>query len=228
MPELDGDAPAFLAERAEREAFEARFPPEAFEPIAGALQVAPTPENISAIRGWLMPYLQQSFSGNVVKEHAVTERRKELKRLHDALAVVWHVSRRRHGSVSLPWTLGDLGNDVPEKFAATVQRLHRRVGEQLHELNATPARRGPKPKTTFPDFTPDLIWVYERMTGKEAKKPQWLAGNIYGGDFYLFAVAVWRCVRQRVPQFRDALPSSEGGLAQELQAHWPGRDTKAG
>ena len=80
---------------AEREAFEACFPPGAFEPIARALNVPPTPENISAIRGWLMPYLEQSFSGDVVKEPTVTERRKELRRLRDALAVVERVRLAR-------------------------------------------------------------------------------------------------------------------------------------
>src|SRR5690349_20698182 len=89
---------------AEREAFEACIPPAAFEPIVRALNGAPTPENISVIRGWLMPHLEQSFSGDVVKEPTVAERRKELTRLRDALAVVWHASRRRHGSASLPWT----------------------------------------------------------------------------------------------------------------------------
>ena len=214
---------------AEREAFEARFPPEAFEPIAEALNVAPTPENISAIRGWLMPCLEQSFSGKVVKKPIVPERRKELRRLHDALAQVWRASRRGHGAASLPWTVGDLGNDVPEQFAATVQRLHRRVGEQLRDLEARPARRGPKPKTTFRDFAPDLVWVYERLTGEEAKKPYWLDDSgICGGDFYRFAVAVWECVRECVPQFKAGLPQSEGALAQELQDHWPREDTRAG
>ena len=107
---------------AERAAFETRFPPEAFEPIARALNVPPTPESISAIRGWLMPYLEQSFSGDVVKEPTVAERRKELTRLRDALAVVWHASRRRHGSASLPWTLRDLGDGVPENFVAVLQK----------------------------------------------------------------------------------------------------------
>jgi hypothetical protein len=64
------------AEAVERETFEERFRPPAFEPIARALNVPPTPENISAIRGWLMPYLEQSFSGNVVKKPTVPERRK--------------------------------------------------------------------------------------------------------------------------------------------------------
>jgi hypothetical protein len=213
---------------AEREAFEACFPRKAFEPIARALNVPPTPENISVIRGWLMPFLEQSFSGNVVKKPTVPERRKELKRLRDALDLVWRASRRRHGAASLPWTVGDLGNRIPENFAATLQRLHRRVDEQLHELNATPARRGPKPKTTFRNFTPDLIWLYEKMAGKEAKKPRSIAGNVYGGKFYIFSVAVWKCLRERLPQLKDALPDSEGALAQELQDHWPKEGTKAG
>jgi hypothetical protein len=213
---------------AQREAFEARFPPEAFEPIARAFNVPPTPENISAIRGWLMPYLEQSFSGNVVKKPTVPERRKELRRLRDALALVWRASGRRHGAATLPWSLGDLDNEVPEKFVATLQRLHRRVDEQLRELSLAPARRGPKPKTTFRDFTPDLIWAYEGLTGKKAKVPRWIAGNVYGGEFYMFSVAVWKCLRERLPQLKDALPDSEGGLAQELKDHWPNGDTTTG
>jgi hypothetical protein len=213
---------------AEREAFEACFLPKAFEPIARALNVPPTPENISVIRGWLKPYVEQSFSGDVVKEPTVTERRKELTRLRDALALVWRASGRRHGAATLPWSLGDRGDGVPERFVGTLQRLHRRVDERLHELNATPARRGPKPKTTFRNFTPDLIWLYEKMAGKEAKKPHWLAGNIYGGEFYLFSVAVWECLRERLPQLKDALPDSEGALAQELQDHWPKEGSKTG
>lgn len=192
----DGDSEE--AERpgdAEREAFEDRFPPEAFEPVARALNVAPTPENVSAVRSWLMPSLEQSFSGNVVTKPSVPERRKELKRLRDALDVVWRASRRRHGSVSLPWTVRDFVDGVPENFVTVLQRLHRRVQEQLHELEAVPAHRGPKPKTMFRDFTPELIWLYEKMAGKEAKKPHWIAGNTYSGEFYCFSVAVWRCLR---------------------------------
>jgi hypothetical protein len=219
----------FETENPEREAFEACFPPEAFGPIALALSVAPTPQNISVIRGWLIPFLEESFSGDVVKEPTVTERKKELTRLRDALALVWRASGTRHGAATLSWSLGDLRDGVPEKFAATLQRLRRGVEGRLRELSATPVRRGPKPKTTFRDFTPDLVRLYNGMTGKEAKKPYWLDNSgIYGGDFYLFAVEVWKCLRERVPQVKHALPSSEGALAQELQDHWPTEGTKTG
>jgi len=40
---------------AEQDAFEARFPPEAFTGIAKTLKVRPTPENLSRLRGWLLP-----------------------------------------------------------------------------------------------------------------------------------------------------------------------------
>jgi hypothetical protein len=219
---------AARGEIANLEAFEACLPLPVFEPIVRALNLVTTPENVSAIRGWLMPYLEQSFSGNVAKEPSVRDRREELKRLRDALDLVSRASRRRPGKASLPWTVGDLGNGVPENFVATLQRLHQRVDEQLHE-QSTPARRGPKPKTTFRDFTPDLVSVYERLTGKKAKPPHWLGDSgIYGGDFYRFAVAVWGCVRECIPQLKAALPQSEGALAQELQDHWPNGDTTTG
>jgi hypothetical protein len=40
---------------AEREAFFEGFPPEAFTGIAKTLKVRPTPENLSRLRGWLLP-----------------------------------------------------------------------------------------------------------------------------------------------------------------------------
>ena len=222
------DDEAFEARIADREAFEARFPPEAFDRIVLALNGVPTPGNRLAIRGWLMDCLEQSFSGEPVKKPSVLERRKELKRLRDALSLVLRASHVPPGEASLPWTVGDFGEEQ-EKFVATLQRLHRGVAERLHKLEAVPARRGPKPKTTFPDFAPDLIWVYERLTGKRAGKPHWLKDSgRYGGDFYFFAVAVWACLRERLPQFKDALPDSEGALAQELQHHWPSESPRTG
>jgi hypothetical protein len=178
-----------------------------------------------------MPYLEQSFSGNVVKKRTVSERRKELRRLRDALAVVSRASHRLPSTASLPRTLGDLidAGDEDEKFVAALQRVYHRVDKQLHELEARPARRGRNPKTTFRNFTPDLVWLYESMTGEEAKKPYWLGDSrSYGSDFYRFAVAVWKCVRNRIPQLKDELPKSEVALAQELQDYWPNGDTKTG
>ena len=215
---------ALEARIADREAFEARFPPEAFGPIFQALNVEPTPENRFAI----LDCLEQSFSGKPVKKPSVAERRKELKGLRDALALVLRAAHRPPGAAFLPWTLGDLV-DKKEKFAATLQRLHRGVAEQLRKLEVKPARRGPKPKTIFRDFTPDLVWVYEKLTGEEAKKPYWLDDSArYGGAFYLFAVAVWECLRERLPQLKDALPDSEVAVAQELRRHWPSEGTTAG
>jgi hypothetical protein len=74
MSDRETEEAGLLAEIAERDAFEARFPPEAFEPIARALNVPPTPENISAIRGWLMPYLEQRdvMAGGATDLHKVS------------------------------------------------------------------------------------------------------------------------------------------------------------
>ena len=210
------------------DAFEARFPPEAFEPIAQALNVAPTPKNLATLTRWLIPHLERGFSGIVVKKRTISGRRKELRGLRDALALVSRASHRLP-SVASARTLGDLDNDEDEKFVAALQRVYHRVDKQLHELEATPARRGPKPKTAFRNFTPDLVWLYERMTEGEAKKPYWLGDSrSYGSDFYRFAVAVWKCLRERLPELKDALPDSEGALAQELQDHWPNGDTTTG
>src|SRR5271163_4087173 len=98
----DSEDEAFEAEIAQREAFAARFPPEAFESIAQALKVSPTTENVATIRGWLIPYLEKSFSGNIVKQPSVPERRKELRQVRDALALVERASRHR-GAISRLW-----------------------------------------------------------------------------------------------------------------------------
>lgn len=213
----------------EREEFEARFPPDAFEPVVKALGFRPTSENLEALKGWLMPHLDQSYSGSVVKRPSRKDGITKLAKLRDALALVGDASLSRSGTAALPWTVGDLIDGADEKFAATVRRLQQGVEKRLQDLQGTPGRRGPKPKSAFRDFAPDLIWIYEGMTGSEAKKPHWLPDSgTYGGEFYRFAGAVWKCVRTYLPEHKDILPTSEGALAQELQEHWPKQDTKTG
>jgi hypothetical protein len=209
---------------AQPEAFEAHFQPEAFKPALQALGFSPTSENLGTIRDWLMPCLDQWFSGSVVKKPSRAERITKMKKLRDALALVRDASHPRDIAASLPWTLGDVSSGADEDFVATVRRLHQGVEQRLHDLAATPDRRGRRSKNTFRDFIPDLIWVYEGVTAREARKPHWLRhSGIFGGDFYRFAVAVWECLRQRLPQFKDALPDSEGALGQSLRKHWPKR-----
>lgn len=212
----------FQAEMAAREAFEARFPPEAFEPIAKALKVACTAENVATIRRWLIPDLEQAFSGNPVKEPSIPERKRELTRLRDALALVERASPKWHGAASLPWTIADIGDGVPGQFTATVHRLHGRVKDELHELETRPARRGPKPKNLFRGFAIDLVTIYKGMTRLEAKRPYWLPDSReYGSDFYTFAKSVWECIRICLPEKRSFLPASELALAEELRNYWP-------
>jgi hypothetical protein len=194
-----------------------------------ALGFSRTPENLETIRGWLVPCLDQWFSGSVVKKPSRAERTTKMKKLRDALALVRDASHPRDIAASLPWTVGDVSSGADKDFVATVRRLHQGVEKRLRELEATSARRGPKLKTAFRDFVPELIWVYEAATAREAGKPHWLRhSGIYGGDFYRFAVAVRECLRQRLPQFKDALPDSEDALAQELRKHWPKRTRTQG
>ena len=63
---LEQEEEAQLA--AEREAFEARFPADAFTGIAKALKVRPTPENLAWLRDELLPdFYSLYFSCNQVK-----------------------------------------------------------------------------------------------------------------------------------------------------------------
>jgi hypothetical protein len=174
------------------------------------------------VRNEILSLLYQSFPVSPWKEPSRRARTAKVRRLRDALALVRDAIPPRGSIMDLPWTVGDTADGSVEQFRATISRLYQGVDEKLRRLEATPTHRGPNPKTAFRDFTPDLIWIYEKMTGRQAKKPYWRddSGN-YGGQFYRFAVAVWQAIRSCLPSYMDALPRSEGALAQELQDHWP-------
>jgi hypothetical protein len=68
-----------------------------------------------------------------------------------------------------------------------------------------------------------------RSAKKNAGKPYWLPDSrVYGGDFYRFAVAIWQCLRDWLPEVRNALPKTEQALAEELRDHWPKERVEAG
>jgi hypothetical protein len=195
-----------------RDAFEARFLPEAFEDIARALDRSTDQSSLDALRTWLLPEFG-SFYGSCMNDkdwraRRVTELTKRTKAAADLLA-----------SLQSGWFL-----DQPRDLLNGAFR--RKFMEVLEQL-ADPARIGPRdryrPKDAFrKSLTPALIWVYEHVTGAPAGKPYSLRyGGGYGGPFYRFACAVQACLHDRLPELRACLPRSDGALAEELQEHWP-------
>ena len=80
MSEEDRDDEAWQAEMAD---FEARFPLEAFEPIAKALGKSTEQQSLEALRSWLLPYFDL-FRSRSVKEPFRAERMKSLIELREA------------------------------------------------------------------------------------------------------------------------------------------------
>ena len=199
-------------EIADREAFETRFPPEAFEDIARALDVSTERPSLEALRDWLREDLHAFCSSGVADKSARAKRKRHLEKRAEAAATL--LSSLRSGSLlDRPRVLLDGG--FREKFMAVLEVLAR-----------PPRPRRHRPKDGFRhELVPSLIWVYEHITGDTAGKPHWLKDSRgYGGRFYLFASAVRRCLYDRAPGVRAALSASDDALAQELQDHWPEND----
>src|SRR5262249_11032127 len=80
----------------------------------------------------------------------------------------------------------------------------------------------PAKNAAFRELTPELVRIYEHLAETKAKRPNWRGDSgLYGGAFYDFAVAVWRCLYDCLPEVRDALPTTTAALAEELKNHWP-------
>jgi hypothetical protein len=208
-----------------REAFAARFPPEAFAPIAAALGFRPTPANVEALKRWLLPWSYQFFHSCTGKEPSRARRIAGLKQLRDAAADL-------RGSLwvaffGLPI---DLLHDVLRaEFRTTVEQVRQEADASLQKLASVSARRGRPPKTAFRDYlVEDLVRIYEALTKNPARKPYWSRNTKRrDGPFYRFACAVQQSLRAYVPEVRDALPKTDEALADELHAHWP-RDNSVG
>jgi hypothetical protein len=113
------------------------------------------------------------------------------------------------------------GAERGDDYKAAVRRLADEADEKIQRLRLSRGRAGRPPKDAFWQLAADLVRVYERLTGKEAKKPQWKGGSKYGGDFYDFVIAVERCLRAALPQVRDELPvSSPSAVGDGLRKKW--------
>jgi hypothetical protein len=201
------------------EAFRARFPVKAFIPIALALGKSAEPESLQALREWLLPYFDL-FHNSTGKNPSRDKRLKAMIKLRDAATTLLaSVAPGSVASMNLSWKTLWAARD--RQFKAIVERLANEADEQFNKLSKL-GRTGPPVKNAaFRELTPGLVHIYEHLADK-AKKPNWRGNSgMYGSDFYDFAVAVWRCLYDCLPEVRRALPRSEGALAQELKNHWP-------
>jgi hypothetical protein len=235
---MSGDDAAALEQEAleqlaaEREAFEARFPPEAFTEVAKALKVHLGPENLSRLRRRLLPEFYHLHLTALNKEPTPKEQIDQLNKVREAASSL-HSSLTGLDSVwlHLPFDLivPDEGavDGVTDQFIQTLQRLAEAAASGVEELASKRSRRGRPPKNiAFRQFTPILVRIYESVRKEPAGIPYYLPDSegIYGskGDFYRFAAAVWCCLRKNLPKKGlVAIPSTDGGLAQELIKHWP-------
>ena len=207
-------------------ALEARFPLEALKPIACALGKSAVPRSLEALQGWLLPYFDL-FPSGTNKEPSRAERKKSLEELRDAATTLLTFAGVRGFRWGLPWAL--IMATADGQFEATVQQLADEADAQIRHLSGLGRTGRPAKNAAFRELTPELVHIYEHVAEKKAGKPYWLPDSrAYGGEFHRFAVAVWRCLCNQLPEVRNALPKTEEALAQELQAHWPKEDTATG
>jgi hypothetical protein len=185
-----------------------RFPPQEFVPIARALGKSTEPQSLKALRGIL---LEDFYSFCSSRTEDPRPRKRDTKRRKAAAVLLASI------------TPGSFTHQLGEVFDETFPRRFMAV---LEKWAAPVSVRQPRRRRRLDRFrkylVPSLVWVYEHITRKKAGKPYWLPDSgAYGGAFYHFACAVRRCLYERVPEIRAALPLSDDALAQELQNHWP-------
>ena len=207
------------------ERFEARFPPDAFVGIAEALGLACTPKSLANLAEWLRPEFY-AFYLMAPQEPTRAERLKALR-------------KARQAARALDATLDEIWLDLPmdlleteggvHQFRGAVRQLASAAEHQLARLRKEPSPRGRPQKNAFRELSARLVWVYERLMHRTARRPHWLPDSrVYGGTFFRFVRAVWQCLREHIPEAHSALPRSEGALAQELKKHWPQRQRTTG
>jgi hypothetical protein len=214
----DAEREALDQDAAEREDFMARFPPSAFVDVARALKWPADIGNLVRLGRALRPRFytfHESCSKRRLSPSAAAE---QLRQLRDAANLL--TSRD-----ALLWMPSDLiCQPNGEQFFAAARRLAMHWNAQLGRSSSRAGRRS---HTAFRELIVDLIRVYARLTSRRPIKPWVRRSNPrrgtaagYGGDFNEFAVAIWRCVFQYIPEARPAIPGSERAVAEALRNHW--------
>jgi hypothetical protein len=221
MPDEEGDDTAFQEMMEEKEAFEARFPPEGFAGVAEALGWHPDQETLAAIRTRLLPGFYFFFVSTEGTVPSRDDRVKRLSEVRDAAAALLSLVRRYGGLIDF-WSVLDLAA-WDEKSRTTVERLIEGADAEIRKLLSSRGRGGRPPKDQFRQLAADLVRAYERLTNSEATKPEWSGGSKFDGKFYEFAVAAERCFRVKVSEREvlKELPATSAALGDGLRKHWP-------
>jgi hypothetical protein len=216
MSDEDADEEAF---REEMSAFEARFRLEAFAGVAEALGLGSELETLSWLRRLFLPefrfFVESCPAENLPRE----ERIARLEKLRDAASAVQSSLGPGGARTLLPRRYFS-PEVVSDQFRATLRALAGAADTQIQRLHSSRGRGGRPRKDAFWELSADLVGVYETLTGKKAKEPQWKGGSKYGGDFYEFVVAVEHCLRTCLPEVRDDLPVTSSALGDGLRRHW--------
>jgi hypothetical protein len=220
MPEMDNEDPAFLAEMVEREAFEARFPPEKFARIAIAIELPPEPDVLASLRRSLLyPFYFFSVIGSG-ESLSRQERIEGVTELRDAARGLLRSLRHDLELV----TVGTITDDpiFDPQFRATVRSIAIRADAQIDKLRSERGQPG-RPRKDFWEILPDLAREYKRWTGEDPKKPRWVGGSEYAGKFYDFVVAVVECLRSNLaePKGVSNLPDNPSAVGDGVRKRWP-------
>jgi hypothetical protein len=213
MSDRETEEAGLQAEAAEREVFEARFPPETFSQIAEAMGLPAEPEILSGLRRSLLETFYYFYAISSGESSSREERISGLTELRDAAR-----SFRYSGAWITVGSLGKAENEpmYDEKFRATVRSLAAKAEKKIVELKSRRDQPGRPRKEDFWELMPDLVRIYEGWTGKEAKKPPGIRGRKFGG-FRSFVVAVNNCLLANLTEVADKLPSGPSAVRSELR-----------
>jgi hypothetical protein len=148
---------------AEQEAFEARFPPEAFKEVAKALKVRPTLENLSRLRGRLLPDFHSCLDvRHRYKPGTRKERINRLKKLCETATTLHSLLTSFDTWWDLPWDL--IGRDDPDdpregvtdQFKATLKRLADTAAGQIEKPAFTKSHRGRPRRMSLSGSSPPI------------------------------------------------------------------------
>jgi hypothetical protein len=212
------------AEAAEREAFEARFPPKAFIGVARALKIrepAIFARLVRSLRDDFYDFYMDCGSPLRSKRPSRDAVKKRFSELRDAANLIASTDL----STDLWIPLSPLGEAEEEQFVTTVKRLATFWDDELTKREMLSSLGRPSHEA-FHDLIIYLIYTYQQVARKPAKKPSTRRNKKgYFGDFYQFAIAAWHCLRERLPETRHLIPARKEALAEALRNHWPKKGT---
>jgi hypothetical protein len=194
------------------EAFEAKFKPEDFVDVGHALRLTEEPETLSWLRELLLPefrYFVESCSGRKVSREEKIDRLGKLRNAAATLDVLLGPGGTQSGLPRRLWG----SNLITDQFTDTLRVLSLEADQQVRRLRASTRRGGRPRKDAVRQLGEDLIRVYEKIKGGEAK-------DLDLKGFHRFAAAAFRCLRVSMPGYDGGFPPSPRALRDVLGKIW--------